>query len=318
MIDLTPLDVRKKRGDFKKMLRGYDPQEVDVFLELVADRLEDLVREVLQLRERADTLQKQVSSQTGREHAVQEALVTAQELRKEIRGQAEREAELILQEVQVEARRQRAEAEAEVRALVRDAERRLEQARDALEEMERRRVRFLRAYRQLLEREMDVVEVEEERAPLEDRPIDLDLGGGRSVESEAESEVGIEVEVEDAEETEVASEAELVWEPLEGEDEEGPGPMPPLDVPVDELAALYEGLEDPLDELATRLGVTRLPPPGTAGVPKDTAASPGRPTGPAPGERKRPENEGGAGADPERDLFSPPGSANRDEDSRWG
>ena len=32
MIDLTPLDVRKKRGDFRKMLRGYDPQEVDSFL----------------------------------------------------------------------------------------------------------------------------------------------------------------------------------------------------------------------------------------------------------------------------------------------
>ena len=39
MIDLTPLDVRNKRGDFKKLMRGYDPQEVDVFLEIVADRL---------------------------------------------------------------------------------------------------------------------------------------------------------------------------------------------------------------------------------------------------------------------------------------
>ena len=25
MIDLTPLDVRNKRGDFKKLMRGYDP-----------------------------------------------------------------------------------------------------------------------------------------------------------------------------------------------------------------------------------------------------------------------------------------------------
>ncbi len=311
MIDLTPLDVRKKRGDFKKMLRGYDPQEVDVFLELVADRLEDLVREVLQLRERADTLQKQVSSQTGREHAVQEALVTAQELRKEIRGQAEREAELILQGVEVEARRQRAEAEAEVRAVVRDAERKLEQARDALEDMERRRIRFLRAYRQLLEREMDVVEVEEERAPLEDRPIDLDLGGGRSVETETET--GIELETEEAD---VGPEAELVWEPLAEADEDELEPMPPLDVPVDELAALYEGLEEPLDDLATRLGVTR--PSGAVGEAKDPTAPPPGPTGSAAGGQKRPEGEGGAGADPERDLFSPPGSANRDEDSRWG
>ena len=47
MIDLTPLDVRNKRGDFKKLLRGYDPQEVDVFLEIVAERLENLVRSYL-------------------------------------------------------------------------------------------------------------------------------------------------------------------------------------------------------------------------------------------------------------------------------
>jgi hypothetical protein len=45
--------------------------------------------------------------------------------------------------------------------------------------MERRRTRFLKGFRQLLEREMDVVEVEEEGASLEDRPIDLDLGSGR-------------------------------------------------------------------------------------------------------------------------------------------
>ena len=47
MIDLTPLDVRNKRGDFKRAMRGYEPHEVDLFLEMVADRLEALVRENL-------------------------------------------------------------------------------------------------------------------------------------------------------------------------------------------------------------------------------------------------------------------------------
>ena len=50
MIDLTPLDVRNKRGDFKKLMRGYDPQEVDVFLEIVAERLEMLTRENIALK----------------------------------------------------------------------------------------------------------------------------------------------------------------------------------------------------------------------------------------------------------------------------
>lgn len=180
MIDLTPLDVRNKRGDFKKKaMGGYDPQDVDVFLELAAERMEELVRENLQLRERTEALQQQVASWSGREKAVQEALVTAQELRTEMKTQAQRQAEFLLTEAQAEARRQLAEAEAEIRMRYRDAERKLEQAQDALEDIERRRGRFLKAFRQLLEREMDVVAVEEGRAPLEERPIELDLGGGR-------------------------------------------------------------------------------------------------------------------------------------------
>ena len=179
MIDLTPLDVRNKRGDFKKLMRGYDPQEVDVFLELVAERLEMLTRENIALRERAQTLQQQVTSQLDREHAVQEALVTAQELRADIRGQAQRAAENVLKEAETEGRRLIAEAEAEARTKLRGSERRLEQISDALEEIERRRLRFLKEFRQLLERELDVVEVEEERTPLQDRTIDLELGGRR-------------------------------------------------------------------------------------------------------------------------------------------
>ena len=197
MIDLTPLDVRNKRGDFKKLMRGYDPQEVDVFLEIAAERLEELVRENIVLRERAESLERQVGAQTGREQAIQEALVTAQELRADIHSQAQREADHLVKESKTEARRLAAEAEANVRNLIRDAERRLELGRDALEEMERRRTRFLKAFRQLLERELDVVDVEDERAPLEDRPIDLDLGGGR-FSSSAVEEVSAAMEAEES------------------------------------------------------------------------------------------------------------------------
>ena len=52
MIDLTPLDVRKKKGDFSRALRGYETAMVDEFLELAAERMEELVRENASLRER--------------------------------------------------------------------------------------------------------------------------------------------------------------------------------------------------------------------------------------------------------------------------
>ena len=167
MIDLTPLDVRKKRGDFKKAMRGYETQEVDTFLDLVAERMEELVKETLALRERSAVLQAQVESQGGREKAVQDALVTAQSLRDEIKEQARREADLI-----------RREAEAEAHRLIDDAVRQVEARRGALAELERNRERFLMALRRLLERELDIVSVEEGRSPLDDSPVDLELQGG--------------------------------------------------------------------------------------------------------------------------------------------
>jgi cell division initiation protein len=173
MIDLTPLDVRKKRGDFKKSMRGYDTQEVDTFLDLVAERMEELVKEAIGLRERSERLQVQVDAQSGREKAVQDALVTAQTMREEMKEQSRREADLARREAEVEARK-----------LLGDADRRLEERRAAVEDLERKRARFLRSFRSLLERELDMVVVEEGRSPLDDNAVELELSGGRSEPSE--------------------------------------------------------------------------------------------------------------------------------------
>ena len=167
MIDLTPLDVRKKRGDFGKGLRGYDPQEVDSFLELVAERMEVLVKENLAFRGEIDQLGEKVVVQEGREQAVQEALVTAQELRQDVKKQARREAKLLERE-----------ARGRIKVMIAESEKLLTEHHNALQELERQRERFLKAFRTLLERELDTIEVEFGRAPLEDVTLDLELGQG--------------------------------------------------------------------------------------------------------------------------------------------
>ena len=155
MIDLTPLDVRKKRGDFAKRVRGFDPEEVDAFLELVAERMEVLVKENLAFREEVEQLEERVVVQEGREQAVQEALVTAQSLRQDVEKQARREAELLEREAQTR-----------IDGMIAESEKLLVGHTAALEELERHRERFLKSFRALLERELDTVEVELGRAPL--------------------------------------------------------------------------------------------------------------------------------------------------------
>ena len=199
MIDLTPLDVRKKRGDFRPKLRGYDPEEVDGFLELVAERFEELVKENLILSERAERFSSQLKALEGRESAVQEALVSAQKLRKEVSDQTQREVASLKEQSRREAVILKAEAETEVSRRLGEAEGLMRERQWALEELERSRKKFLKGFRSLLEREAEGLEVEEARRPLEETPLDLNLRGWTPVGEEEEDEETALEETEDDE-----------------------------------------------------------------------------------------------------------------------
>ncbi len=152
MIDLTPLDVRKKKGDFRRAVRGYDTELVDDFLDMVAERLEELVKQNVALTERSEHLQEQVASYREREKALNEALVTAQQLRTEALAQADKEADLIRREAHGQAERILEEGQRSVRELQRE-----------METLQARRSQFVRAFRTLLERHISDLDIEEPR-----------------------------------------------------------------------------------------------------------------------------------------------------------
>jgi DivIVA domain-containing protein len=163
MIDLTPLDVRKKKGDFRRAMRGYDADSVDHFLDHVADRMEELVRENLALKERAAQLTESVGAFRERERAMNEALISAQQLREETRTQAEREAELTLREARSEAERTVQAARSESNRIFGEARRQLATVDEALRRIQSQRQTYLRGFRALLERHLEDVAQEEER-----------------------------------------------------------------------------------------------------------------------------------------------------------
>jgi cell division initiation protein len=163
MMDLTPLEVRQKKGDFRRALRGYDADLVNDFLDIVADRLESLVRENMQLAERLILLEEQVTEYRERERAMTEALVSAQEMREELRGQAARDAELSRREAELDASRIRS-------AAVQEAER----EREALTRLKARRTQIVRTYRSFLERELAELGVMEQALAAEPDPKTLE------------------------------------------------------------------------------------------------------------------------------------------------
>ena len=86
---LTPLDVR--RMGFPVAMRGYDRTRVDDFREQVAAELERLARQGQEFESKARSFHEQLRAFRDRDRALNEALVSAQQLRAEIREQAERE-----------------------------------------------------------------------------------------------------------------------------------------------------------------------------------------------------------------------------------
>ena len=157
MIDLTPIDVRKKKGDFKRAVRGYDTDLVDDFLDLVAERLEELVKQYMALTDRLGRIEEQVNEYRQRDKALTEALVTAQEVREEVRRQAEKEAELVKREAEADAQRIRSEAMAAH-----------ERAEDTLRRLRARRLQMIQSVRTFLERELSELAVSQEALELEE------------------------------------------------------------------------------------------------------------------------------------------------------
>jgi cell division initiation protein len=143
MIELTPLDVRKKKGDFRRGLRGYEQSQVDDFLDVVADRMEILVREAAGVGDRIARLEQQVADYRDREKALTEALVTAQQMREDMRSQSRKEVDLLHRQAEQDA--------AQIRA---DAVKAREREEEALRGLRERQLQFMASYRAYLEQEI--------------------------------------------------------------------------------------------------------------------------------------------------------------------
>lgn len=138
---LTPLDVR--RYDFGRAMRGYDPARVERFREQVAEELERLTRQTVDLDSKAKGFHEQLRAFRERDKAINEALVSAQQLRGDIREQADKEAQLIIREAKADAERIVEEGRAEIRRM-----------EDQLSSLDRSRRAFLAQTRALIERHL--------------------------------------------------------------------------------------------------------------------------------------------------------------------
>ena len=136
---VSPLDIQQQQ--FKvKTFRGLDPEDVDAFLQTVAGEMEGLIRENDQLKEQQARHNREILDIAEKERELRETLLSAQRVIEEMKGNARKEAELIISEAELKGER-----------IVADAEKQLGELKSRIEEVRRQKIQFEMSFKGLLD-----------------------------------------------------------------------------------------------------------------------------------------------------------------------
>jgi len=116
-MDLTPLEIQKQT--FARKLKGYDPDEVRIYLQLVAEEIERLVKDVDRLSRENAMLREDLDDHNQRERILKDTLLSAQKVSEEVKSNARKEAELIVKDAELLSERLVSQAMARVADLER-------------------------------------------------------------------------------------------------------------------------------------------------------------------------------------------------------
>lgn len=99
MQNLTPLEIQKQV--FARKLKGFDPAEVRAYLQLVAEEIEILIRDIDRLSRENGMLREDLDDHNQRERILKDTLLSAQKVSEEVRANARKEAELIVKDAEL-------------------------------------------------------------------------------------------------------------------------------------------------------------------------------------------------------------------------
>src|SRR5262245_38948808 len=143
---LTPVDIRKQ--EFKRAVRGYDKDEVDTFLEMVAEEFEAMLRERERLQEETVRVRTQLQDYQEIERTLKMALKSADASLHQTAENAKRQAETIVREAEVQAEK-----------TLHDTKTRLADLKNELLLVRAQKDSFARRLRHLLESQLELIGV---------------------------------------------------------------------------------------------------------------------------------------------------------------
>jgi cell division initiation protein len=96
---ISPLDILQQK--FKTKLKGYDPEEVEAFLNLVAEDYKKSNEEISRLTEKIYEQKKEVEELLAREKVLKEAIISTKKISEQIQFNAENEATNVIKQAEM-------------------------------------------------------------------------------------------------------------------------------------------------------------------------------------------------------------------------
>lgn len=184
---VTPLEIRKQ--EFKKSMRGYDPVEVDTFMEKLADDFDTLTSENSDLSKKIVAADAELKHFKEVEKTLKETLYNVQETSQLSKQNSEKEATLVKKEAELIANQ-----------MVDKARQGLHSMREEVNALKRQKESFSARLRHLLSSQLELLEVleldDEQIADIKDKTKKTFSGAAKPVPTPPSKPITAEAPVE--------------------------------------------------------------------------------------------------------------------------
>jgi cell division initiation protein len=148
-MDICKIDILNKQ--FSSSLVGYKKQDVESFLQELADHVGIMAEEKMDLERKQAVLEEKLKEHKDREDVLQNTLVTTQQMIDDIKANAQKQAKLIVKE-----------AQAKSEEILRHAHKRLAQIHEDISELKKQRAHFEIKLRSMIESHLKMLESQDE------------------------------------------------------------------------------------------------------------------------------------------------------------
>ncbi len=146
---ITPLDIQQKKFGVK--FRGFDVREVNSFLDLITGEFESLIKENNYLKEELSKKEAKILDFKKKETTLKDTLMNAQQIVENLKGNAQKEAELIIKEAELKAD-----------GLVKDAHKEIANLKKELNDLKKQKILYLEKIKGIIRTFQKMISMEEE------------------------------------------------------------------------------------------------------------------------------------------------------------